>query len=167
MLQARFSTIAAFAALSITYWIIFFGHEMIQTLILYQYGNSIYHSLGDEHTKNRTISHLGRSIPRTPFGASFPKSNATIKIPLIMHRMWRDEEIPVQWKSAYQKCNDIYKQRNWTVILWTDATIQQFLANHYSHILPLYDSSWYDIQRVNVARYFILYPCGGVIGYGC
>ena len=171
-----------FALLFITYWAVFFGHELLQTLLLYQSASSIYHIFDLVQLQNHeqpAVSHLRQRTVRNTSHLQLPIQNTTstsqsfanaTTIPLILHRMWRDQVIPKQWLSSYHQCEKIYKKRNWTTILWTDATIRSFIAEHYSYFLPVYDSYWYNIQRVDAARYFILYHYGGVyldLDIGC
>ena len=83
--------------------------------------------------------------------------------------MWKDDAflesgspaMPANWAEAFADCNEQYRQRNWTTILWTDQSIRAFLEKHYHWFLPAYDSYPYNIQRVDAARYFILYHFGG------
>lgn len=83
----------------------------------------------------------------------------------IMHHMFKttdETEIPKHWRKAFQKCRTIHRARGWKSILWTDESIRLFLSNHYDWFLPTYDSYPFWIQRVDSARYFILYHFGGV-----
>lgn len=135
---------------AISYWTYFFGAELFSTLLLYQKGNGIYHVL------NTT---LPDSI----------HTNYKKTVPLIMHRMWRDDhilddnnsELPANWTKAFTHCNEQYRKRNWTTILWTDESIRVFMNEHYPYFIPVYDSYPYNIQRIDAARYFILYHYGG------
>ena len=142
--------------LFIFYWGFFFGRELIATLRLYRIGSSSYNIL---NLTNTTTAN-------------------TTTVPLIMHRMWRDESIindnnndlPTNWFKAFAYCNRIYLERNWTTILWTDESILSFMKKEYSYFLPIYESYPYNIQRVDAARYFILYHYGGVyldLDIGC
>ena len=93
--------------------------------------------------------------------------------------MWRDDsilqtsrnpELPANWTRAFNNCNKQYQLRNWTTILWTDESICSFIKNHYPSFLPTYNSYPYSIQRVDAARYFILFHYGGVyldLDVGC
>lgn len=50
----------------------------------------------------------------------------------------------------------------WEYQLWTDAANRALIADRYSWFLPVYDAFPRDIQRVDAAKYFILYTYGGV-----
>ena len=47
-------------------------------------------------------------------------------------------------------------------ILWTDATIEQLVAQHYPQLLSVYRGYPSNIQRADVARYVILHHVGGI-----
>ena len=145
--------------LTVSYWMIFFGEALVATLQLYQNGNSIYNVL---NTTNK-----------------IPVDTNQTKVPLLMHRMSKDDHIlakennhdlPVNWTRAFNYCHKVYQQRNWSTILWTDQTIRIFIEKEYLNFLPIYDSYPYKIQRVDAARYFILYHYGGLymdLDIGC
>ena len=132
---------------------------------LFQNGNTIYNALNSTniiiHRENSTIDHHQRSVP------------------LIMHRMWKDDHIlddnndnglPLNWTKEFTYCNKVYQKRHWMTILWDDKSIRAFLERNYPYFLPAYDSYPYNIQRVDSARYFILYHYGGVymdLDVGC
>ena len=83
--------------------------------------------------------------------------------PKILHRMWRDDDLnsmPSRWKKAYQKCEALHG--DWDIKLWTDVSMRAFISEYYPKFLNLYDSYPYEIQRVDAARYFILYHYGGI-----
>lgn len=55
-------------------------------------------------------------------------------------------------------------------MLWTDASSREFIAEHYSWFLPVFDSYPYAIQRADAIRYFVLHYYGGVymdLDIGC
>ena len=144
-----------------SYWVIFLGTELVSTIHLYQQGNSIYHF-----------------IPNTTHNFQEDGTKHTLQTPKVMHRMWKnahileqdDPELPVYWTESFSNCNNQYQQRNWTTILWTDESTRGFLEEYYPYFIPTYDSYQYDIQRVDAARYFILYHYGGVymdLDVGC
>ena len=157
-------------AVALTYWTSFFGEELILTLRLYQKGIAV-----DEI--NTT------SLPHHHIEVSELRST----VPLIMHRMWRDDSIldgdvgrldsgaaergpPTNWSKAFSRCNNLHRHTHWTTILWTDDSLRAFIGRHYPSFLSVYDSYPYDIQRADAARYFVLYHYGGVyldLDLGC
>ena len=146
-----------------TYWIILFGSEIAQTILLcyYSFSRQYLDELSEREVANvrREREHYETNTSQTPGPLS---KNNTTTIPLIFHRTWRDDNIPEHWSKSYHNCKETYNKKNWTTILWTDATIRSFLTEHYSNFLPVYDSYPYNIQRVDAARYFILYHFGGL-----
>ena len=158
-------------AIFFTYWVTLFGSELAPTALLCYYSfyglflNELQLSPSQVNA-SQPDSNLRRSTNeanRLYLQAYEPTSNKNATtIPLILHRTWRDHNIPEHWSQSYKKCEETYKHRNWTSILWTDATIRSFLTEHYNNFLPTYESYPYDIQRVDAARYFILYHYGGV-----
>jgi len=63
------------------------------------------------------------------------------------------------------RCENLHrleKENKWKTILWTDESTRSFIALHYPWFLQKYNAYKYDIQRVDVARYFILYHFGGI-----
>ena len=47
-------------------------------------------------------------------------------------------------------------------MFWSDDAIDDFMASHYPWFLPLFESYGHHIQKVDAARYFIVYHFGGV-----
>lgn len=51
---------------------------------------------------------------------------------------------------------------HWEVILWTDATMREFVAKHHPHFVKAYDGYGHPIQRADSFRYLVLDIMGGV-----
>ncbi|EFN54978.1 hypothetical protein CHLNCDRAFT_10358, partial [Chlorella variabilis] len=89
-------------------------------------------------------------------------------VPRVIHQTWQTTEVPQKWAAARQSCIDLhpdYEHR-----LWTDADGLKFIEDHYPWFLPTYLSYPYNIQRVDVLRYFILHKLGGIyidLDMGC
>mmetsp|Transcript_33309 Transcript_33309/g.60011 ORF Transcript_33309/g.60011 Transcript_33309/m.60011 type:complete len:318 (-) Transcript_33309:6-959(-) len=154
------TTASVVILVTISYWSFFFGAEIVSTLRLYRKGDQFFHVINITRADNPN--------------STYHRTN----VPLIMHRMWRDDsiiennnpELPVNWTKAFAQCNEQYRLRNWTTILWTDDSIRAFIEKHYPSFVPTYKSYPYNIQRVDAARYFILYHYGGVymdLDVGC
>ncbi|KAL9182285.1 hypothetical protein ACHAXT_012937 [Thalassiosira profunda] len=156
-----------------SYWAFFFGAELCRTVRLYQNRCSDCHALNasEQAEDDRdTSTHL-------PL-AEDTRENGTHRVPLIMHRMWKDDAflensspaLPTNWTKAFADCNEQYRKRNWTTILWSDESLRSFFEDHYQDFLPTYDSYRYNIQRVDAARYFVLFHFGGLymdLDVGC
>lgn len=167
---------------AIIYWVTCLRTELVH-LILLSYKSifqSPYNILDEYQLRNKTtylrgsadaeIHGLPSIQPRLSTSVELTPLNNDIRVPLIIHRMWKDENIPELWSTSFHHCEEFYKQRNWTTMLWTDGTIRTFLAENYAPFLSTFDSYPYDIQRVDSARYFILYHFGGVyldLDVGC
>lgn len=86
-------------------------------------------------------------------------------LPKIIHQQWKTIQIPqagkyTEWRQAWI---DLYPEpEGYTHILWTDETMRQLIATHYPWFLSIYDGYKYNIQRADVARYFILHFVGGL-----
>jgi len=79
----------------------------------------------------------------------------------IIHRTWMTYEVPpTQWTNGENSCRDA--NPTYQYCLWTDAELESFIAIEYSWFLETYRGYTYDIQRVDAARYFIVYHYGGV-----
>ena len=96
------------------------------------------------------------------------KCTQNVNIPRILHRTWKDKNIPTRWEGTYKSCLRMYK--NFTHMFWTDDDIEKFLEKEYSWFMLTFRSYSYNIQRVDAARYFILYHYGGIyldLDVGC
>jgi mannosyltransferase OCH1-like enzyme len=87
------------------------------------------------------------------------------KIPKIIHQLapqdvskWPDTWIYCYhtWRKKYKK-EDGYKYK-----IWTDEDLDEFMKNNYSFYYDIYKSYPKNIQRIDMARYFILYHYGGI-----
>lgn len=82
--------------------------------------------------------------------------------PKIIHQVFGfwDNKIP----KAIQKRMDTWKTTHpdFEYMLWDKKKSRQFLKDHFSWFLTIYDSYPYQIQRADAIRYFILYYYGGI-----
>jgi len=81
-------------------------------------------------------------------------------IPKLIHQTWKTNEIPEQWKESVRSCKELHS--DYTHIVWTDDTMNEFMKEHHPDFYPLYRSYTYHIQRCDVFRYFVLYTYGGI-----
>lgn len=81
-------------------------------------------------------------------------------IPKIIHQTWKTREIPEAWKDSIPSWRRFHP--DWRHILWTDKDLEQFIADRFPWFIDTYQAYPYDIQRVDAARYFILYEYGGI-----
>lgn len=81
-------------------------------------------------------------------------------IPKIIHQTWKTERLPAWARRLYASWsthNPDYQ--HW---LWTDQDLRALIETDFPWFLDTYDSFPLTIQRVDAARYFILYKYGGV-----
>jgi len=83
-----------------------------------------------------------------------------MNIPRIIHQTWKSEEIPPAFKIFQHSWQSNHPL--WLHMLWTDEMNREFIESNYPHFLSIYDGYATNIQRVDAARYFILYHYGGV-----
>ena len=89
------------------------------------------------------------------------KNDNDSNIPKIIHQTYKSyDEIPERWKLSIKKWK-LYHP-DWQYIFWSDHDIDQFMEENYKWFLPFYKEYPTKIQRVDVARYFILYHFGGI-----
>lgn len=81
-------------------------------------------------------------------------------IPRIIHQTWKTADIPERFRACQASWREHHP--DWTYILWTDADIEAFVTQHYPRLLGLFQSYPDHIQRVDAARYMILFKYGGI-----
>ncbi|MFA6155828.1 glycosyltransferase [Mesorhizobium sp.] len=81
-------------------------------------------------------------------------------IPPILHQTWKTDSIP----ARFQPYADSWKRHNpdWTVMLWSDRKLLEFVAEHYPDFLPTFCDYVNGVQRSDAARYMLLHHFGGV-----
>jgi len=81
-------------------------------------------------------------------------------IPPILHQMWRDAAPPARfdaWRASWGRLGPHWERR-----LWTDATLEAFVAEHYPAFLATYRGYPLPIMRADAARYLLLEHFGGL-----
>ena len=81
-------------------------------------------------------------------------------VPRIIHQTWKSDEIPDEWKPYQHSWRHAHP--GWEYKLWTDEANRRLVADRYPWFLPTYDAFPRDIQRVDAAKYLIVYTYGGV-----
>ena len=81
-------------------------------------------------------------------------------IPKIIHQTYKTEDIPDHWRTSQESWKAMHP--DWEYRFWTDCQLRNFIFQEFPAFLPVYDSYSYHIQRVDAARYFILYRYGGL-----
>jgi len=84
-----------------------------------------------------------------------------IRIPKIIHQIWiNDNELPETLSEMSKTW--MVNHPNWEYRLWDKKAIKDLLLSEFPEYLPCYESFEYDIQRWNLAIYFILLHLGGL-----
>ena len=81
-------------------------------------------------------------------------------IPRIIHQTWKTDKIPEVWVESVNACKDIHK--SYKYILWTHATMKDFVKKEYPEFYKTYNSYPNVIQRCDAFRYLVLYKYGGI-----
>jgi hypothetical protein len=175
-------------SLLLLYWAVCCGKELALLGALCLRGQSIYHPLDmadvdmDDGLRVSSLLRDGAepaasSAPRGGGGGG-DNGNAssvlapTELVPRLIHRMWKSDDpatLPAGWNSGYQSCVNSHPE-GWQLRLWSDQALRDFIAAEYAWFLPEYDSYPRPIERVDAARYFVLYHYGGVyldLDVGC
>ena len=78
-----------------------------------------------------------------------------MKLIKYIFQTWKTTEIPDKWKDAQKSI--ITKNPDYKYKLYTDKDNRKIIKKYFPFFLKTYDSFEYDIQRVDAARYCILY----------
>ena len=84
-------------------------------------------------------------------------------IPAIMHQTYKHADfgrMPATWSQAHAACKSL--NPTYRHLFWTDETARAFMVANYPEHVPNYDAYPHAIQRVDAARYFILFHFGGI-----
>jgi mannosyltransferase OCH1-like enzyme len=83
-----------------------------------------------------------------------------MRIPKIVHQLWKDESVPARWQSAADSVRRYHKE--WEYRLWTDAEMMQHVEVNHADFLPLFMGMNRHIMRVDVFRYILMHDFGGL-----
>jgi mannosyltransferase OCH1-like enzyme len=81
-------------------------------------------------------------------------------IPKIIHQTWKTEEVPIEWEESRASWQRFHP--DWQYMFWTDRDLERFITKRYQWFTGIYRDYPYAIQRIDAARYFILYEYGGI-----
>lgn len=95
----------------------------------------------------------------TPYYA-VNRDHSNFTVPKIIHQTWRDNNIPHKWQAARQSCLDLHPDYEYK--LWTDASSDEFIQQHYPQLANTYQKYPYVIQRADAIRYALLHHYGGI-----
>jgi mannosyltransferase OCH1-like enzyme len=83
-------------------------------------------------------------------------------IPKIIHQVWIDEgkfDLPESWSHSPLEWKKTHPE--FIYILWEAKSSRNFIAKHFAHFLPIYDSFSHVIHRCDMIRHCALYRYGG------
>jgi mannosyltransferase OCH1-like enzyme len=89
----------------------------------------------------------------------YQKSNDP-EIPRIIHQTYSSAKLPFKYAAWQKSCIDIHGP-SWKYKLWTDADLENLVAREFSWLQERYSGFLHWINRVDLARYMILYKYGG------
>ena len=83
-------------------------------------------------------------------------------IPKIIHQIWFQGEDKLPDKHRSYKKTWIKHNPNWKYILWSEKSIRQLIKSKYDKYYQIYEKLPLLIQKVDMAKYFIVYTYGGI-----
>lgn len=109
-----------------------------------------------------TLIHLIRNLPYYDSGCihnnTFNSSHQ--QIPKLIHMMWKSNDLSEEYRHNLESCKRV--NSHYQLIFWNDSSIEQFLMNNYIWFMPTYRSYENNIEKADVARYFIIFHYGGI-----
>jgi mannosyltransferase OCH1-like enzyme len=84
----------------------------------------------------------------------------TTNVPKIIHQTWKTTDVPEAWTSSQIAWKKLHP--TWTYILWTDADIDYYMKHNWPDDYVFFKMLPWNIQRVDVWRYYVLRDFGGV-----
>jgi glycosyltransferase involved in cell wall biosynthesis len=81
-------------------------------------------------------------------------------IPFVLHQIGRDGQVPPHLEPF--RSSWTYWNPDLEVILWTDASLRTFIAEHAAQFLPIFDGYSHGVCRADLGRYLLLQHCGGI-----
>ena len=82
------------------------------------------------------------------------------EIPRIIHQTYSTTHLPLKFAAWQKSCIDIHGP-SWRYKLWTDADIDRLVDREFPWLKKRYSSFRNWINKVDLARYMILYKYGG------
>lgn len=86
--------------------------------------------------------------------------NTRFSTPKILHQTWKNSDIPhplSEYRSKWLRVTPEYIQK-----FYTDEDLRNVIRKYFPQYLTFYDRMTHNIERVDFARYAILYQFGGV-----
>lgn len=86
----------------------------------------------------------------------------SLSTPFVVFQTWKTKKLPQHLLKLYNRWEKICKKYNYKHILYTDEDLRGFVIRYFPQYLQLYDGFTNPLERVDFARYIILYVHGGV-----
>jgi len=91
-------------------------------------------------------------------------------IPKIIHQLWERGNEPIP--DFFRQLGETWKKHHpsWQYEFWDGKRMDTFVNSNYPHFTNIYHNYRYDIQRMDVIRFLILYKTGGMyvdVDYEC
>lgn len=91
-------------------------------------------------------------------------TSSNIGIPKIIHQTAPSDKS--KWKDDWYTCQrtwlSLYPEPEYTYRMWNDDDLENLIMNDFAWYYDIYKSYKKNIQRIDIARYFILYKYGGI-----
>ena len=78
-----------------------------------------------------------------------------MKIPRIIHQLWKTEDVPKRWRAAVDSVKRYHK--GWEYRLWTDVLIDDYVRTRHSRFYPVFAGMNRHIMRIDVFRYVLMH----------
>ena len=94
----------------------------------------------------------------------YSENYTTNYIPKIIHQTAPSDKS--KWKEDWHTCQKtwltLYPEPEYTYRMWNDDDLDNLIKNDFDWYYDIYKSYKKNIQRIDIARYFILYKYGGI-----
>lgn len=118
-----------------------------------------------DFTKNLESYQDAPNAPLSLHALHLPKVDPNwqgASIPKIIHQMApKDKD---RWHVLWEQCQKTWKEKfpDFEYRMWHDEDIDEFFKTRYPSFYETFKGYEYNIQRIDIARYFILYEFGGI-----
>lgn len=94
--------------------------------------------------------------------SAFENQESDGSIPKIIHQTAPADKS--KWNAIWEKCQDSWKKNfsDYQYKMWTDEDLDNLIKTKYSWFYPTYIGYPKNINRIDAARYFILFDEGGI-----
>lgn len=83
-----------------------------------------------------------------------------MRIPRVIHQLWKDENVPARWRRAQESVKRYHK--GWEYRLWTDELMDRHVRTQHADFYPTFAGFNRHIMRVDAFRYVLMQDFGGL-----